>query len=311
MFAFYLKLQLRSCLRLMKAIGVLRSLFLLCLFLISYYILLHIEQDWLLPSLDAFVLFAYNQNRKDKSFLKQHIKHVKSFLRKEYMVLASPVLITMLFQKNYWASLILFLYAGLLPYVKNIRWKKRDVVPLLFLSKAGLDSKRQFRQYFWLYMVLLFFSGIGAWQNNPRILQFSLLFWGFFQSTAFYSLPERLHLLHYKDFVTFYKLQWLVNIQNVGFLILPFVILLLGFYNSLEYILFAIGAYCSTVFYLQAVCMLRFILQSSMRLFLINICLFFPLYIASAFNIWILIPFLLIILFLSYNLWIQLRAIWS
>ncbi len=91
MFRLYLTFRLRSCLRMLKEIGLLRSMILILITALGIITLIKAEIRWILPIIAILLLGVYHNNRKDKVFLRSQIKKPHQVLSERIFITKHPV----------------------------------------------------------------------------------------------------------------------------------------------------------------------------------------------------------------------------
>ena len=91
MFRLYLTFRLRSCLRMLKEIGLLRSMILILITALGIITLIKAEIRWILPIIAILLLGVYHNNRKDKVFLRSQIKKPHRVLSERIFITKHPV----------------------------------------------------------------------------------------------------------------------------------------------------------------------------------------------------------------------------
>lgn len=139
MFRLYLTFRLRSCLRMLKEIGLLRSMILILITALGIITLIKAEIRWILPIIAILLLGVYHNNRKDKVFLRSQIKSPTRFYQKEYLSLSTPFITTELIKGEWIAVGMLFLYSLFLPYLKEVKITSTPIrLPFLFSWRNGI-----------------------------------------------------------------------------------------------------------------------------------------------------------------------------
>lgn len=88
MFGYYVRLRLRSGGRLLKELGIVRSMLLVGLLAFAVAILCKVEASWILPLVCLLVIGGYHQTRKDRDFLRRFTDDVSLFFLCEYLLLS-------------------------------------------------------------------------------------------------------------------------------------------------------------------------------------------------------------------------------
>lgn len=89
----YFKLRLKQLFRILIGIGPFRSLFLFGLLFLLFYLLVKINNGWIIPMITILGLSLYHNERKDKSFLSLHTKQTTAILRIEYLLIGLPFIL--------------------------------------------------------------------------------------------------------------------------------------------------------------------------------------------------------------------------
>lgn len=286
----YFKLRLKQLFRILIGIGPFRSLFLFGLLFLLFYLLVKINNGWIIPMITILGLSLYHNERKDKSFLSLHTKQTTAILRIEYLLIGLPfILIECL--KGYWLEAgTIGLSAIFLPLLRTIK-HKIPVIPLPFLYKGGLEYIRMFRLYGWIYPFLLLIGLIGVSHGNIRLVKVLLILWGIIQGAAFTNRPKRQELTYFLNLSTFQKYLILSNAWNVTVTSIPLIGIMLSFSCNWENILFAVSALTGSTLYLWNLGMAQYIFSSTITMTIYQLTILIPLFFYACF-----MPFLLIIL---------------
>ena len=139
----YFKLRSKQLFRLLKGIGLVRSLFLLGLLFLILFLLVKTDKGWITPTVVISGLLLYHNGRKDKDFLWLRTDAAVSILRMEYLLLGLPFILMEVFKANFLGAGAMVLAALLLPHLKTVQCRM-PVIPLPFLYKGGLESPQGF-----------------------------------------------------------------------------------------------------------------------------------------------------------------------
>lgn len=310
MFRLYLTFRLRSCLRMLKEIGLLRSMILILITALGIITLIKAEIRWILPIIAILLLGVYHNNRKDKVFLRSQIKSPTRFYQKEYLSLSTPFITTELIKGEWIAVGMLFLYSLFLPYLKEVKITSTPI-RLPFLFRGGMDYIRMFRQSWWIYLLLLFSSIMGGSYGNIRIAKVNLIIWCFVQASAYFTIPEPLQLLHFKDYRTFNRMLSKTNSGNILVTSLPFITAILAFTPDTESVYYTLSTCIACFLYLQGLGLLRQVCKSELSLFLLHLPLLLPIFLLSCFIPYLLLLFSAVIGIISYVISGKLKSLWN
>lgn len=310
MLQLYLKLHLRSCVRILAEIGILRCIILVLISTLAIIVLAKVENQWLLPATCIVLLGSYHNRRKDKTFLLLQIKNIIRFYQKEYLVLSSPFIIAELAKGQWIIAIGLSIFSLLLPYLKEIRIKQTPI-KLPFLYQGGMEYIRMFRQIGWVYLLLLLCSIIGAIHGNIRIAKISLIIWYFAQASVHFTIPDILQIHHFKSYRIFRNMLWKINGWNTVVTGIPFIGTILINSLSVDSTLFCLSSLLACILYLQNLGLLRQICSTSFSLFLIQLPVLLPLFFFSCFIPYLLVPFAAITGAVSFIVHNKLKQLWN
>lgn len=289
----YFKLRSKQLFRLLKGIGLVRSLFLLGLLFLILFLLVKTDKGWITPTVVISGLLLYHNGRKDKDFLWLRTDAAVSILRMEYLLLGLPFILMEVFKANFLGAGAMVLAALLLPHLKTVQCRM-PVIPLPFLYKGGLEYIRMFRMYGWVYLFLFVVSFIGGLHQNVRIAKAFLMVWCVLQSAAFLSVPRRHELAHFRSFSFFQGYLVRSGMWNVAVTGLPWVVMILSFSLVGENVLFSACALAGSVLYLWNLGMARYLLASAVALAIYQLVILIPLFFYACFVPFLLIAFILI-----------------
>lgn len=306
----YLQLRLKQALRLLKGIGLFRSLFLLTVLILLFYILIKVGNKWIIPTGTILGLIFYHNERKDKEFLSIQTKQIISFLRMEYILLGLPFILIELSKGYLFEAGGILTVSLCLPFLRTVKWRSH-AIPLPFLYKGGIEYLRMFRQYGWLYLLLFSVTLIGALHNNIRIGKVCLLIWGVVQATAFTSIPHRQELTFFQKYSAFQKYLLRSSAWNVMITCLPVAGIILSFSPTWENILYSIFVIIGSTLYLWNIGMFRQVCSSSLGIAIYQLIIPIPLFFCSCFVPFLLIPFVVVNGALSYFVKNELKNIWN
>lgn len=310
MFLFYLKLRWNYNVRLLKGLGIIRSLILLFMIVLAVIILCKVKNEWVLPVVCSLLLVSYHNIRRDKEFLANQISNLRLFLQKEYFVVSLFFILITLF-KGDWLAAVFILAVGLvLPYQKHINCQFTPI-KLGFLYHGNMEYIRMFRRYWWIYLSLVTCSILGSVHGNMRIAKVCMILGGFIQSDAYNMIPNINMLTKFKSYRQFQYMMWKSTIWNVVVLSIPFILIVIAFDFQMNDILFVLFYIISCIFYVLNIGLLHLICNTNWELLLFQLCLFLPIFFFSCFIPFLNIIFIASIGILSYVLFDKLKSIWK
>lgn len=306
----YLKIRTNQAYRLLRDIGLPRSLFILTLFSAILYALLKTESIWIMPASVVTGLWLYHNERKDRQFLFLHTHMARIIFRKEYILAGTPFILTLLLKKEFLPAGILTSAALLLPGLKSIKLKS-SVLPLPFLSKRALEYRHMFRKYAWLYIILAAVALSGSLHGNTRVGKVCLIIWGVIQSGGLMNTAQRQQLVFYLNFRTFLKCIILSSIQNVAVTGAPFLIFVVAFSPTGWNCLFSLSVLSATILYLWNVSMARFLYSTPVTLGIHCLLFPLPLYVSACFISLVLPLFFAANVILSITVKNKYKRVWN
>ena len=153
MFGYYVRLRLRSGGRLLKELGIVRSVLLVGLLALAVAILCKVEASWILPVACLLVIGGYHQTRKDRDFLRRFTDDVPAFFLCEYLLLSLPFAVMAGIRGEWVIALCMPLMICPLPFVRPVRFRTTPV-RLGFLYAGNMECLRMFRRMGWLYLII-------------------------------------------------------------------------------------------------------------------------------------------------------------
>lgn len=289
----YFKLRSKQLFRMLKELGIVRSLFLSGILFLACCLLIKAKQSWIVPAVVILGLIGYHNERKDKDFLLQHAKDVISLFRLEYLLIGTPFLVIECMKARFVEAGVIIAAIVLLPKLKTMKWKS-ITFPLPFLYKGGVEYFRMFRLYGWLYFLLFLIALAGALHGNIRIGKVALIVWGILQTTAFTSIPQRQELTFFLDYQTFQKYLIQSTMWNATITGIPLAGIILSFSFCWENILFSVSAILGSTFCLWNLGMMRYLFSSVVSIAVYLLIVLIPLFFYTCFIPFLLIPFALL-----------------
>lgn len=290
---YYFKLRLKQLSRILKELGVVRSLLLSIFLFLAFYLLIKTSHSWIVSTAIILGLTGYHNERKDKDFLLQQTRYTISLFRMEYLLLGLPFIIIECLRNHFIEAGAIIATIVLLPKLKTIKWKS-TAIPLPFFYKGGLEYARMFRLYGWLYFLLCLIALIGALHNNIRIGKVALIVWGIVQTMTFTSIPQRQELTSFLNYSTLQKHLVLSNTWNATITGIPLIGIILSFSFGWGNVLFSASAILGSILYLWNLGMVRYLLYSTVTIAIYQLIVLIPLFFYTCFIPFLLIPFILI-----------------
>lgn len=288
--SLYLHLRLKQVVRILAGIGPIRCLFLFGIATILFYASTKITRAWFLPTCHLLVLWLYHNNRNDKAFLALHIRQIKRLFTAEYLLLSLPFLLSGVIASNYIAMPIILLTTVIIPRIRSVKYHS-FVLPLPPFHRGDILYRRMYRKYFLLYIVLFFFSFMGALHHNINLCKVSMLLWGVVQGTAYMVIPSKYELAVYDRFNAYLLVMVKSNLWNVFLTLAPFVVLLFVLAHDIETLFFCLALFSSTMLYLLNIGMARFTFETQMAISIYWLLCPLALFLVSVMIPIILIPF--------------------
>ena len=186
----------------------------------------------------------------------------------------------------------------LLPFLKEIKLEHKPIY-LLFLYKGSYEYIRMFRQYFWIYVLLLLFAIAGTLHGNIKVDKVCLILWGLIQASGYMQTMDDNYLLHFKDFKTLWSFQLKSIAWNVWITSAPFGIAFIAYTCDRDGIIFFLSYYIAALVYAIGISMLSHIIPSTILLFIVQLCLLMPFYLGSLFIPFLLIPGIVLTILLT------------
>ena len=310
MFGYYVRLRLRSGGRLLKELGIVRSVLLVGLLALAVAILCKVEASWILPVACLLVIGAYHQTRKDRDFLRRFTDDVPAFFLCEYLLLSLPFAVMAGIRGEWVIALCMPLMICPLPFVRPVRFRTTPV-RLGFLYAGNMECLRMFRRMGWLYLVIISISALGCLHGNVRVAKAGMLLWGVIQSGAYSYVPDAHLLQKFKSYHILQRELWKANSWNASVLFLPFGMMCIAGGFRTEDMLFFFSCLMAGILYLQIMALFRWVCPASAGMVMMQLAVCIPLFAWTCF-VWAgCLAGLVIVGILSYVVWIKWKAIWK
>ena len=310
MFGYYVRLRLRSGGRLLKELGIVRSVLLVGLLALAVAILCKVEASWILPVACLLVIGAYHQTRKDRDFLRRFTDDVPAFFLCEYLLLSLPFAVMAGIRGEWVIALCMPLMICPLPFVRPVRFRTTPV-RLGFLYAGNMECLRMFRRMGWLYLIIISISALGCLHGNVRVAKAGMLLWGVIQSGAYSYVPDAHLLQKFKSYHILQRELWKANSWNASVLFLPFGMMCIAGGFRTEDMLFFFSCLMAGILYLQIMALFRWVCPASAGMVMMQLAVCIPLFAWTCF-VWAgCLAGLVIVGILSYVVWIKWKAIWK
>lgn len=310
MFGYYVRLRLRSGGRLLKELGIVRSMLLVGLLAFAVAILCKVEASWILPLVCLLVIGGYHQTRKDRDFLRRFTDDVPAFFLCEYLLLSLPFAVMAGIRGEWVIALCMPLMICPLPFVRLVRFRTTPV-RLGFLYAGNMECLRMFRRMGWLYLIIISISALGCLHGNVRVAKAGMLLWGVIQSGAYSYVPDTHLLQKFKSYRILQGELWKANVWNASVLSLPFGMMCIASGFRTEDMLFFFSCLMAGILYLQIMALFRWVCPASAGMVMMQLAVCIPLFAWTCF-VWAgCLAGLVIVGILSYVVWIKWKAIWK
>ena len=310
MFGYYVRLRLRSGGRLLKELGIVRSVLLVGLLALAVAILCKVEASWILPVACLLVIGGYHQTRKDRDFLRRFTDDVPAFFLCEYLLLSLPFAVMAVIRGEWVIALCMPLMICPLPFVRPVRFRTTPV-RLGFLYAGNMECLRMFRRMGWLYLIIISISALGCLHGNVRVAKAGMLLWGVIQSGAYSYVPDTHLLQKFKSYRILQGELWKANVWNASVLSLPFGMMCIAGGFRTEDMLFFFSCLMAGILYLQIMALFRWVCPASAGMVMMQLAVCIPLFAWTCF-VWAgCLAELVIVGILSYVVWIKWKAIWK
>ena len=310
MFGYYVRLRLRSGGRLLKELGIVRSVLLVGLLALAVAILCKVKTGWMLPVACLLVIGAYHQTRKDRDFLRRFTDDVPAFFLCEYLLLSLPFAVMAGIRGEWMIALCMPLMICPLPFVRPVRFRTTPV-RLGFLYAGNMECLRMFRRMGWLYLIIISISALGCLHGNVRVAKAGMLLWGVIQSGAYSYVPDTHLLQKFKSYRILQGELWKANVWNASVLSLPFGMMCIAGGFRTEDMLFFFSCLMAGILYLQIMALFRWVCPASAGMVMMQLAVCIPLFAWTCF-VWAgCLAGLVIVGILSYVVWIKWKAIWK
>lgn len=310
MFGYYVRLRLRSGGRLLKELGIVRSVLLVGLLVLAVAILCKVKTGWMLPVACLLVIGAYHQARKDREFLRRFTDNVSVFFCYEYLLLSLPFAVIAGIRGEWLIALCMPLGICLLPFVPPVRFR---ITPIRFgfLYAGNMEYLRMFRRMSWLYLIVIGMSALGCLNGNVRVAKVGMLVWGIIQSGAYSYVPDAHLLQKFKSYHILQRELWKANSWNASVLFLPFGMMCLAGGFRAEDVLFFFSCLTSGILYLQSMALFRWVCPVTVGIAVMQLAVCILLFAWTCFA-WVgCLAELTVVGILSYAVWIKWKAIWK
>lgn len=310
MFGYYVRLRLRSGGRLLKELGIVRSVLLVGLLALAVAILCKVEASWILPVACLLVIGGYHQTRKDRDFLRRFTDDVPAFFLCEYLLLSLPFAVMAGIRGEWVIALCMPLMICPLPFVRPVRFRTTPV-RLGFLYAGNMECLRMFRRMGCLYLIIISISALGCLHGNVRVAKAGMLLWGVIQSGAYSYVPDTHLLQKFKSYRILQGELWKANVWNASVLSLPFGMMCIAGGFRTEDMLFFFSCLMAGILYLQIMALFRWVCPASAGMVMMQLAVCIPLFAWTCF-VWAgCLAGLVIVGILSYVVWIKWKAIWK
>ena len=310
MFGYYVRLRLQSGGRLLKELGIVRSVLLVGLLVLAVAILCKVEASWILPVACLLVIGGYHQTRKDRDFLRRFTDDVPAFFLCEYLLLSLPFAVIAGIRGEWLIALCMPLMICPLPFVRPVRFRTTPV-RLGFLYAGNMECLRMFRRMGWLYLIIISISALGCLHGNVRVAKAGMLLWGVIQSGAYSYVPDTHLLQKFKSYRILQGELWKANVWNASVLSLPFGMMCIAGGFRTEDMLFFFSCLMAGILYLQIMALFRWVCPASAGMVMMQLAVCIPLFAWTCF-VWAgCLAGLVIVGILSYVVWIKWKAIWK
>ena len=310
MFGYYVRLRLQSGGRLLKELGIVRSVLLVGLLVLAVAILCKVEASWILPVACLLVIGGYHQTRKDRDFLRRFTDDVPAFFLCEYLLLSLPFAVMAGIRGEWVIALCMPLMICPLPFVRPVRFRTTPV-RLGFLYAGNMECLRMFRRMGWLYLIIISISALGCLHGNVRVAKAGMLLWGVIQSGAYSYVPDTHLLQKFKSYRILQGELWKANVWNASVLSLPFGMMCIAGGFRTEDMLFFFSCLMAGILYLQIMALFRWVCPASAGMVMMQLAVCIPLFAWTCF-VWAgCLAGLVIVGILSYVVWIKWKAIWK
>lgn len=310
MFGYYVRLRLRSGGRLLKELGIVRSVLLVGLLALAVAILCKVEASWILPVACLLVIGGYHQTRKDRDFLRRFTDDVPAFFLCEYLLLSLPFAVMAGIRGEWMIALCMPLMICPLPFVRPVRFRTTPV-RFGFLYAGNMEYLRMFRRMGWLYLIIISISALGCLHGNVRVAKAGMLLWGVIQSGAYSYVPDTHLLQKFKSYRILQGELWKANVWNASVLSLPFGMMCIAGGFRTEDMLFFFSCLMAGILYLQIMALFRWVCPASAGMVMMQLAVCIPLFAWTCF-VWAgCLAGLVIVGILSYVVWIKWKAIWK
>lgn len=310
MFGYYVRLRLRSGGRLLKELGIVRSVLLVGLLALAVAILCKVEASWILPVACLLVIGGYHQTRKDRDFLRRFTDDVPAFFLCEYLLLSLPFAVMAGIRGEWVIALCMPLMICPLPFVRPVRFRTTPV-RLGFLYAGNMECLRMFRRMSWLYLIVIGMSALGCLHGNVRVAKAGMLLWGVIQSGAYSYVPDTHLLQKFKSYRILQGELWKANVWNASVLSLPFGMMCIAGGFRTEDMLFFFSCLMAGILYLQIMALFRWVCPASAGMVMMQLAVCIPLFAWTCFA-WVgCLAELTVVGILSYAVWIKWKAIWK
>lgn len=310
MFGYYVRLRLRSGGRLLKELGIVRSVLQVGLLALAVAILCKVEASWILPVACLLVIGGYHQTRKDRDFLRRFTDDVPAFFLCEYLLLSLPFAVMAGIRGEWVIALCMPLMICPLPFVRPVRFRTTPV-RLGFLYAGNMECLRMFRRMGWLYLIIISISALGCLHGNVRVAKAGMLLWGVIQSGAYSYVPDTHLLQKFKSYRILQGELWKANVWNASVLSLPFGMMCIAGGFRTEDMLFFFSCLMAGILYLQIMALFRWVCPASAGMVMMQLAVCIPLFAWTCF-VWAgCLAGLVIVGILSYVVWIKWKAIWK
>ena len=221
----FLKLQLLIVYRLMKGLGIIVSVLLLCVAGLLLYILSLAPQTNIIL-VDAALVAGFHYSRGDRELLQILYGSEKRLLMAEYVLLSTPF-IAVCALRLYWLPLLMCLAIAIaLPMLPRPRLQF-TMFTFPFLLKGSYQYAGSMRTLLIPYLLGIFASCMGLLYHNINITYATLLLFVYLLGFLICQPVRKSHLMFYSSPLRMIHLQSIYAIGNTFALLCPFFAILL------------------------------------------------------------------------------------
>ena len=244
----YLKFRILQFLRIFQQVGIFRSIFLVLISGLLITIVYKLAENFCLPILFCFTIFARHNSRSDKKKLTSMLPNSNILYWIEYSFI-SLIFLLLSVIKGFYTDLFFYpIIIFTLPFLKSIR-VRNIALSMPWFRKGSYEYQIMFRNSYPVLLICYIIAFLGLYNDNERVFYF-----GYFISSIFWFLPllkpePTIYMLNYLSSTNLIKIKTSNIIVNTLVLSVPFLLISpIGEWITMGMIvILVVSTICSTI----------------------------------------------------------------